>query len=156
MTPVLAVALLATSTALAHITLETRQAPVGSTYKAVFRVPHGCKGKPTTAIRVQIPDGVSSAKPQPKAGWTLDKIQDGKAVKEIVWSNGNLPDDEYDEFVLHLYLMSDLKPESVVYFPVIQECADGAAERWIEIPEAGKSAADYAKPAPGLTLLPKK
>jgi periplasmic copper chaperone A len=83
-------------------------------------------------------DGYAGRKP--KAGWTLDKIQDGRAVKEIAWSNGILPDDEYDEFVLHLYLMSDLRPESVLYFPVIQECADGAVERWIEIPEAGKRA----------------
>ena len=44
--------------ALAHITLEQREAPAGSTYKAVMRVGHGCEGSPTIAVRVQIPDGV--------------------------------------------------------------------------------------------------
>lgn len=155
MIPVLTVALLGTTSALAHITLENQLAPAGSTYKAVFRVPHGCKGKPTTTIRVQIPDGVTNVKPQPKAGWTLDKVKDGNSVKEIIWSNGNLLDDEYDEFIVLAYLPGDLKPDSMLYFPVIQECADGVAERWIEIPEA-KSAADYKNPAPSMKVLPKK
>jgi len=47
-----------TNAAFAHITLETQEAAVGSTYKAVLRVPHGCEGKATTAVRVQIPEGV--------------------------------------------------------------------------------------------------
>src|SRR4029077_18291821 len=42
---------LAASPANAHITLETRQAAVGSYYKAVFAVPHGCAGSPTIKIR---------------------------------------------------------------------------------------------------------
>ena len=39
------VAAFAAGPALAHVTLETQQAPVGSTYKAVLRVPppHGRK-----------------------------------------------------------------------------------------------------------------
>ena len=49
---------LGTNAALAHITLETQEAAAGSTYKAVLRVPHGCEGKATTAVRVQIPEGV--------------------------------------------------------------------------------------------------
>jgi uncharacterized protein YcnI len=41
---VVALAALAASAANAHVTLERRQAPVGSYYKAVFAVPHGCAG----------------------------------------------------------------------------------------------------------------
>jgi uncharacterized protein YcnI len=153
----------------AHITLEAQQAPVASIYKAVFRVPHGCNGKATVRIRVKIPEGVIAVKPQPKVGWTLDKVKGkyqksydyygtptSEGVTEISWSGGNLPDDEYDEFVARLYLTGDLKPGATLYFPVVQECTDGAAERWIEIPEVGKNADDYETPAPGLKLLPKK
>jgi periplasmic copper chaperone A len=35
------------STAFAHVTLATKEAPVGAEYKAIFRVPHGCKGSAT-------------------------------------------------------------------------------------------------------------
>ena len=160
---------LSATTASAHITLENQEAPVASTYKAVFRVGHGCEGKPTIKIRVQIPEGVIAVKPQPKTGWTIEKVKGkyGKSydyygtpttegVKEIVWSGGSLADDEYDEFVLRAYLTGDLKPGTVLYFPVVQECPDGAAERWIEIPADGKVADDYETPAPGVKLLPKK
>ncbi len=40
-------AVLSASPAAAHVTLEKRQAPVGSYYKAVFAVPHGCAGSAT-------------------------------------------------------------------------------------------------------------
>jgi hypothetical protein len=55
----------------AHVTLETQEARVGEPYKAVLRVPHGCEGAATTALRVRIPDGVIAVKPMPKPGWTL-------------------------------------------------------------------------------------
>lgn len=167
--PALAILAAGATAASAHITLESQQAPVASTYKAVFRVGHGCEGKPTVKVRVQIPEGVIAVKPQPKPGWTLEKVRGkyaksydyygtptSEGVKEIVWSGGSLPDDEYDEFVLRARLTGDLKPGTVLYFPVVQECPDGAAERWIEIPEAGKSADDYEFPAPGLNLLESK
>jgi hypothetical protein len=54
----LAIALSTASPAGAHITLENREATVGSSYKAVFVVPHGCAGSATVKIRVQIPDAV--------------------------------------------------------------------------------------------------
>ncbi len=60
----------------AHVTLESKEAPPNSSYKAVLRVGHGCEGKPTTAIRVQIPDGVIAVKPMPKPGWQLDTVKD--------------------------------------------------------------------------------
>src|SRR5262245_42512476 len=67
-------ALVAVAAASAHITLETQQAPVGASYKAVMRVPHGCEGSPTTAIRIRIPEGVIAVKPMPKPGWTLQAV----------------------------------------------------------------------------------
>ncbi|MBH0236385.1 YcnI family copper-binding membrane protein [Methylobrevis albus] len=154
--------------ATAHVSLEVQEAPVGSTYKATFRVPHGCEGKPTNVVRVQIPDGVIAVKPQPKAGWTLEKLRGdygktydyygtptSEGVKEVVWSGGNLGDDEYDEFVLRGFLTTDLKPGDTLHFAVVQECPEGLAERWIEVPAAGQSADDLELPAPGVKLLEK-
>ena len=40
--PALALLGIGATAASAHITLETQQAAIGSTYKAVVRVPHGC------------------------------------------------------------------------------------------------------------------
>lgn len=157
---------LAATQAHGHVTLETGKASIGSTYKAVLRVPHGCEGSPTLKVRVQLPEGVIGVKPMPKADWTLETAKGDYAgsyslwgepltsgVREIVWS-GKLLDEHYDEFVFRGYLSDALPPDTVLYFPVVQECEQGV-ERWIEIPAEGKSADDYDYPAPGLILLPK-
>lgn len=168
--PAAALAVLGPSAALAHVTLETQEAPIAASYKAVFRVPHGCKGAATIAVRVRIPEGVIAVKPMPKPGWTLQttkgkykKAYDhyhgsrlNEGIREVVWSGGSLPDDFYDEFVLQVFLTGDLEPGTILYFPVVQDCPGGAAARWIEIPADGKKADDYEAPAPGLKLLPRK
>ena len=58
-------ACLPSAAALAHTSLEVKQAPAGSLYKAVLRVGHGCDGSSTTTLRVQIPEGVIAVKPMP-------------------------------------------------------------------------------------------
>jgi uncharacterized protein YcnI len=163
--------LLAVSFASAHVTLEQQEAPVGSTYKGVMRVPHGCEGAATTSIRMRIPEGVISVKPMPKPGWQLNivsgkyskphtsrgaKVTEG--VTELSWSGGKLPDAYYDEFVFTSVLADELDPGKTIYFPVVQECEKGI-HRWIEIPkdgEHGGHGAGATEPAPGLRLLPKR
>ena len=153
----------------AHVTLERPEASVASSYKAVLKVPHGCKGSPTTAVRVKIPAGMIAVKPMPKPGWTItmtrgkyDKTYEyfhnaklSEGVVELAWSGGSLPDEHYDEFVFQGFLAGDLTPDTTLYFPVVQECAQGV-HRWIEVPAGGKPAHDLESPAPGLRLLPRR
>ena len=156
----LAVALTAVP-AFAHVTLEVREAAIGSTYKAVLRVPHGCGTEATTTLRIQIPEGFYNVKPMPHAGWTLETVTGPYAgsydnhgatvtegVKEIVWSGGSLPNEFYDEFVFRGTFASTLEPGQF-YFPVVQECASGE-EAWIDV----TGAEDAEMPAPSLELLP--
>jgi len=162
----LAALLLAATPALAHVELEKNTAPAGGDFKLVFMVPHGCAGSATVGLRVKIPDGVIKAKPMPKAGWTLTTVSEklaqpvqyyGKTltedVREIDWTDGNLPDDYYDEFTIVAKLPD--KPGAVIYFPVIQQCAKGES-RWIEIPAQGQTGEDLKRPAPALILGPKQ
>ena len=170
-TGVLALGFADVTGALAHVTLETQQTAVGSGYKAILRVPHGCAGSSTVSIRIRVADGVVDVKPMPKPGWKLEtkttkysktyslrsaKMSEG--VTEITWSGGQLPDAHYDEFVFIGAISDDLQAGSTVYFPVVQECEKGVA-RWIEIP-AGGAAPDHAnessQPAPALRLLPRR
>ena len=153
--------------AAAHVTLENEEATPDSSYKAVLRVPHGCEGAATNVVRVQIPEGLIVAKPMPKPGWQVE-LKEGnyaksydyygtpvtKGVKEIAWTGGSLPDNFYDEFVFRVRV-TNFAPGTKIYFPVVQECGS-AAERWIEIPEAGKSEDDYEYPAPGFTVTEPK
>ena len=153
--------------ALAHVTLERTQAPADSYYKAVLQVPHGCKASPTVAIRVRIPEGVTSVKPQPKPGRKLgitraklpQPVDAGhgrmvsERVSEVAWTGGLLPDEYFDEFKLVMKLPD--KPGATLYLPVVQECRDGVT-RWIETPDAGKPASELKEPAPALQLTPRQ
>ena len=166
--PLAVILALATSPVLAHATLETPQAQVGASYKAVLRIPHSCGASPTIRVRVRIPDGFIGVKPMPKAGWNLETVKApyGKAyeaphvtltegVREISWSGGRLPGDWYDEFVFVGTVAADLPAGNTLYFPTVQDCETGA-ERWIEIPAEGSSAHDLKAPAPSLKLLQAK
>ena len=156
----------ACTTASAHVALEAKQAKVGASYKAVFGVPHGCEGQPTTEVSIDIPEGVIGVKPMPKAGWTL-ALQKGayartykfhhgetksEGVKRVTWSGGSLADEYFDQFVLSTFVAGELEPGSTIFFPVTQKCATGE-QRWSEIPAEGQDAHSLAHPAPGVVLV---
>ena len=158
-------AALAVSPVSAHVLLEGKQAAVGGEYKAIFVVPHGCSGSPTTKLRVQIPEGVIATEAKPVAGWNVETVKgkyakdydfkDAKAsegIKEVAWSGGKAPDKTKQEFVIETYLTDSPKPNTTLYFPVVQECERGVS-RWIEIPPDGATHSHEGKwPAPGVKL----
>ncbi len=160
--------LLAASPASAHVLLEGKQAAVGSNYEAVFVVPHGCKGSATIKLRVQIPEGVIATEAKPTAGWSVATVKGkytgeydykgakvSEGIKEVAWSGGKLPDKTRGEFVIETWLSEGLKPNTTLYFPVVQECEEGVS-RWIEIPADGSTHSHETKwPAPGVKLTPK-
>lgn len=158
-----AVALATALPAAAHVVLDETSADAGSYFKAVFRVPHGCEGSPTTAISILIPEGVISVKPQPKPGWTVTteiapyaetyEIH-GKPVTEgvvkVTWEGGPLADDMFDEFAFMTKLPGD--PEvMMLFFPVEQVCEKGSTN-WDEIAMPGTDPRSLARPAPMLHL----
>jgi periplasmic copper chaperone A len=159
-------AALASTPASAHVLLDQEKpAVVGADYKAVFIIPHGCAGSATVKLRVRIPEGVIVTKAEPKAGWSVDesrgkfaaeydyhgaKVSEG--VKEVAWSGGEVPDKTREEFVIDTVLTDELKPDTSLFFPVVQECEQGVS-RWIEIPPDGElHSHELKRPAPGVKL----
>lgn len=155
---------LSTGGASAHAVLDVREAPAGSYFKGVIRIGHGCDTSPTVRVTVQIPSGILSVRPQPKAGWSLEIRKKmlpepvagphGKmvteVVSEVVWSGGPLPDAYFDEFALQMKL-PDMTDGGVLTFPVVQDCEQGS-RAWDEVPKPGQSRRDLKSPAPVLTL----
>lgn len=148
----------------AHVTLNPNEAPAGTYFRTALRVGHGCSGSPTVAIRVKIPDGLTTVKPQPKPGWEitikmrkLEKPVDAghgrmvsEVVDEIAWRGGPLPDAHFDEFGLSMKLPAT--PRTTLWFPTIQECQQGV-HRWIEIPTGKQNWDDLKEPAPFVRLI---
>ena len=152
--------------AFAHIVLQDGAAAANASYRATFRVGHGCDGAATTGIRVSIPAGFSGAQPMPKAGWTVRAVSGklpepytahGKTftegVVEISWTanaaDNALSSDFYDEFVLRGTTPARPGP---LWFKVVQTCTQGSAE-WTEVPASGTSTKGLKSPAALLEVL---
>lgn len=153
--------------AFAHATLDVKSASQGPIRVAV-RVPHGCEGSATTAVKVSIPEGVIGVKPAPKAGWAVStskgayaraydhfhgKMSEG--VKEIVWRGGPLADEHFDEFLFIGFVSDAFAAGDAVAFPVTQECEKGQIA-WSDVAQAGQSARDLKFPAPVLKIVAKQ
>lgn len=159
------VALASTSSgALSHASLDLKSASQGP-IRAAVRVPHGCEGSPTVAVRLAIPEGIIGVKPAPKAGWTVDttkgpharaydhfhgKVSEG--VKEIVWRGGPLFDEHYDEFIFIGFVSDAFTPGDQVAFPVTQECEKGQLA-WTEVAGPGVETRSLKYPAPVLKIV---
>jgi len=144
----------------AHIVFAQPTAAPGG-YVGALRITHGCGASPTTALAVTIPAGIDNAKPQAKAGWTIEitreplrnptRSESGAAVTErvkaITW-RGRLPVDQFDEVGLSFTVPASVGP---LYFPTVQRCEAGE-NRWTDIPAAGAKWTSVPRPAPVITL----
>jgi periplasmic copper chaperone A len=163
---ILATALVA-SLACAHIVLDYPAAPAGKSYRATFKVGHGCGESATRQLVVEIPAGVLGAHPMPKAGWQLTVeraplaqpvTSHGRTVTEdvarVTWTARSREDmlasAHYDEFVLVAQLPAQAGP---LYWPVRQVCEEGRTD-WVEVPRAGQKLSDLKSPAALLEVLP--
>ena len=154
------------STVFGHIVLSEPAALANTSYRATFRVGHGCDGSPTTAIRVQMPEGFQGAKPMPHAGWTL-AVREEKLAKpyknhgkdvtqdvvEVTWTASSkehwLPEAWYDEFVLRGGLPAQARP---MWFKVLQTCEKGS-NNWADVPASGTSTKGLKAPAALLEII---
>lgn len=135
---------LAGGSAQAHVSVSPTVAKSGGYQVFRFGVGHACAGSAaTTAVRLEIPEGVTLANPQAKSAWkmTIEPGADAKgAPRAIVWK-GRLPGDQFDEFVVMMKL-----PNRIGAMPItaIQTCDKGET-RWAD-------KAPSATPAPTVTL----
>lgn len=124
----------ASAAAFAHVTLAESEAENGSYHRFTLNVPHGCQGAPTTAITVHIPEGIQGAKPLYIPGWDIsveksplahpytahgkEKTED---VSAITWTNGELPDQFYGEFVFRAKVDTDAE---TLLLKIDQQCGE--------------------------------
>lgn len=149
----------------AHITASPNELPADGFGRIALRVPHGCTGSPTLAVRVRIPEGLIAVKPEVKPGWKIDlktrkldkpvELGEGRIITEVVeevaWRGGPLPDAYFEEFGLVMRVPA-AEEGTKLWFPTVQECEQGI-HRWIEIPAEGQKWKDKKEPAPFVRLL---
>jgi len=134
---------LAAADARAHVSLSQSTFEAGVNFAAFFKVERGCGASPTTALRVQIPDGVSVLELPEKPGWNVGSERSGGRVTAVTWQ-GRLESAQPDQFGLLVKLPAKPGP---LYFAAVQRCA-GQEIRWMDTASKGA-----AHPAPMLTLV---
>ncbi|MDB5858098.1 MAG: hypothetical protein JWQ76_1787 [Ramlibacter sp.] len=153
-TAIAAALALAAAAAGAHVTLEYPAAAAASSYKATFKVGHGCGASATRQLVVEVPAGVRGAHPMPKAGWQLALEPATGEPSRITWTaksrDDMLASTHYDEFVLVAQLPAE---PGTLYWPVRQVCEQGRAD-WVEVPRDGQPLSELKAPAAPLEVLP--
>ncbi len=150
----------------AHIVASPDNGAAGSYFQTSLRVAHGCEDSETTELRVKLPEGITTARPQAKPGWTINinktkleqpmEVGHGKTINaivtEIIWTGNTLPADQYDDFGLLLKLPDTAG--KTLWFPVTQICKNGRGD-WVGIPAQGQQWHDLQKPAPFIRITDK-
>lgn len=131
----------------AHATVQLYgSTPTAGGYGHLFvRIPHGCEGGlATDTVKVQIPAGFSSVKPQFKPGWNVAVVKADGQPTEVTWSNGSLPDSNFDDFGISVKYPTTAGTYAI---PTVQLCG-ASSVAWVEVPAAGQDPHSLSKPAP--------
>lgn len=131
----------------AHAEIGPEQVPAGSVSTFALSV-EGEEASPTTKVALQLPRGVTNAKPAPTPGW---KAKRGGRV--ITWTGGRIPEGERAKFEISAKFPNT--PGKTLVFPVVQTYRDGTVVRWIgtrasetPAPRIELTAASAQPPAP--------
>ncbi|EQC29075.1 hypothetical protein SDRG_13234 [Saprolegnia diclina VS20] len=138
----------------AHVTCNPPTAPANGYFVTSIRVPHSYPGAVTTNVSVQIPDKVTSVKPQLVGGWKVElgyTDATNKTLSTVTWYGGELPDSLYADFGLQMKL-PNASVGTFFYFPVTQMTSNGSLA-WTSVPDAKGNLTDPAHPAPKVTIV---
>jgi uncharacterized protein YcnI len=128
----------------AHTESDLVAVPAGAEATVTLKPTHGCGGSPTVAVRIRapFPDAVA----EDVEGWSASATPDGSGNTVLEWTGGVLPADEDGAFPVE-FVAPDA-PGTLLTFPAVQVCADGAELAWI----SGDPADEF--PAPRVLVLP--
>jgi uncharacterized protein YcnI len=127
----------------AHTETDVVAVPADSTATVTFEPEHGCGDSPTVDIKVQAP--VAGATALDKQGWKASSTAGANDNTVLQWTGGSQPAHEPGAFQVRFMV-----PDAVgtlLAFPAVQTCANGAQETWIETDRGAE------QPAPQLLVL---
>jgi uncharacterized protein YcnI len=161
-------ALLFAGPALAHVTVNPKEATQGGYTKVTFRVPNEKDNANTVKVEVDLPANtpIASVSLKPLPGWTAQtvksklatpiKTHDGElteAITKITWTadaNSAIKPGQFQEFDVSL---GPLPETDQIVLKALQTYSDGDVVRWIDEPST--NGAEVEHPAPVLKLVAK-
>jgi periplasmic copper chaperone A len=144
----------------AHVSIVSGPGFADNSQEISFGVGHGCEGRDTVSVRVEIPPQVVSVRAlNSDLGPARVELDDAELVRAVSWEKNasSVLDGDYNYYKVTLRLKVPNEPFSTLYFPTRQVClgADGEeiAVDWVSTePEP----AEGSEPAPALAILPKR
>lgn len=136
----------------AHVGVSPENPAAGAATELSFGFGHGCDGSPTTALRVQIPEGVTNVQPVWQAGWTAeaDTAENGTVTAVTYTADSAIPDGQRASVALQARFADDAEGTSYA-FGVVQSCESGETA-WVEEAAEGEDPHDLEAPAPVVTV----
>ena len=155
-----AAAFLVPAMARAHISVASGPGFANTTQEIVFGVGHGCEGADTYSVKIEIPAGVTSVRPE-RSDFGKVSVEKNAAgdVIAISWqkADGDLLASDFGYYKLAVRLKLPNQPFTILYFPTHQTCkaSDGtlSTTHWIGTP-ANAGGAEPPEPAPALQVVP--
>ena len=118
--------LLAAGAALAHVTVQPKEAAAGATQKYTMRVPNE-KAVANTRVEVEFPAGVEILSADEHEGWKLEVKKDGAGkITGAIWT-GNLAAKEFGEFT---FSAKNPKEATKLMWKALQVYSDGSKSEW--------------------------
>lgn len=143
-------AVLGAAPALAHVTVQPTEAPVGSFFRFSVRVPTEREDASTIKVELRLPP-LAFVSFQDRPGWDrkvemveLDEPLEvfGEEVTEVpgsvTWSGGKIQPHEFEEFGFSARVPDE---QTTLEFPAIQTYDSGEVVRWIGPPDSDEPAA---------------
>ncbi|MCA9348011.1 DUF1775 domain-containing protein [Candidatus Saccharibacteria bacterium] len=145
-----------TSSVLAHVVVRPREVAVSEYTDFVVSVPNE-RSVATIAVKIEVPEGVTSITPVVKSGWEIDvekgeesdDTHAGAVVKSITWSGGAVPMGQKDNFVFSAKTPNEAGD---LRWNAYQTYEDGLAVAWDkadeEQPKKSDGSPDYSESGP--------
>lgn len=144
----LALAVAAPLAASAHVHVDPGTVAAGSTETLTFAFSHGCDGSATTALVIDIPEGVGNATPVVQGGWTISREAGADGIPTQVTFTSDTPvEDGLKATVSMDVLFDESAAGTLLAFPVTQTCVEGETA-WTQVAEDGEDPHDLDAPAP--------
>jgi uncharacterized protein YcnI len=139
------------SVAHAHVTVQPSEAPAGSFFAFVVRVPNEREDAATTEVTVRFPEVFASVSFQPKPGWqrevsikklkapiTIGDAEVDELVGSVTWTGGEIQPGEFDEFGFSVRVPDE---PGEIEFKAIQTYSNGEVVEWTGPADAEEPAA---------------
>jgi uncharacterized protein YcnI len=114
----------------AHVVVRPNEVGVGAYQTFLVSVPTE-KDIATTEVRLVIPEGLQSARPNVKPGWNVTIVKEGEGeeavVTELIWKGGSVPADMRDEF--YFSAKTPATPGELIW-KAYQTYSDGSVVAW--------------------------